>query len=80
MTKRCPIMSKREKSWGEEDCLKENCALWDEEREQCCIKSAMISVADKTSGGSSPTAQAYYVPPLLIAILTHALIFMLKLI
>lgn len=63
MTKRCPIISNREKSWGEEDCLKGNCALWDEEREQCCIKSAALAVAGKTSGDSSPTAQAYCIPP-----------------
>lgn len=63
MTKRCPIISNREKSWGEEDCLKGNCALWDEEREQCCIKTMALAAAGKKDGGSSPTAQAYHISP-----------------
>lgn len=63
MTKCCPIMSNREKSWGEENCLTENCALWDEERKQCCIKSMALAAAGKSSGESGSTAQAYYIPP-----------------
>ena len=63
MTKSCPIMSKREKTYGDIECIRSNCALWDEEREQCCIKSAMIAAADKENGGPNSTAQAYYIPP-----------------
>lgn len=48
MTKRCPIISNREKSWGEEDCLKGNCALWDEERGQCCILTQALAAAGKS--------------------------------
>lgn len=47
MTKRCPIISNREKSWGEEDCLKGNCAWWDEERGQCCILTQALAAAGK---------------------------------
>lgn len=62
MTKCCPIMSKREQTYGEVDCIGSNCAFWDEEREQCCIKSAMIAAADKKNGGPNSTAQAVYIP------------------
>ena len=63
MIKHCPIMSGREKSYSEKVCIEKECAFWDEEREQCCIKSAALAVAGKTSDDSSPTAQAYYIPP-----------------
>ena len=63
MTKCCPIMSKREQTYGQVDCVESNCAFWDEEMKMCCIKSAMIAVADKKNGGSNPSAQAYYIPP-----------------
>ena len=29
----------------------------------CCIKSAVVAVTGKKDGGSSPTAQAYYISP-----------------
>lgn len=63
MIKHCPIMSGREKSYSEKICIEKECAFWDEEREQCCIKTMALAVAGKTSGGSSSTAQAYYIPP-----------------
>ena len=63
MTKYCPIMSYQKQYSDQKYCMKETCAFWDEEMKMCCIKSAMIAVAGKTSGGSSPTAQAYYIPP-----------------
>lgn len=63
MTKRCPIMSKQTESHSKVYCFKNECALWDESRGQCCIKSAMIAAADKKNGGPNSTAQAYYVPP-----------------
>ena len=46
MTKYCPIMSRRERAYrGEEVCLKDVCALWDEEREQCCFKTQALAAA-----------------------------------
>ena len=45
MTKRCPIMSKQTDSHSKVYCFENECAFWDEEREQCCIKSAMIAAA-----------------------------------
>lgn len=63
MTKRCPIMSKQNESQSKIYCFENECAFWDEEMKMCCIKSAMIAVAGKKDGGSSSTAQAYYIPP-----------------
>lgn len=63
MIKRCPIMSKQNESHSKVYCFENECAFWDEEMKMCCIKSGMIAVADKKNGGSSPTAQAYYIPP-----------------
>lgn len=63
MTKRCPIMSKQNENHSKIYCFENECAFWDEEMKMCCIKSAMIAVAGNKSGGSSPTAQAYYIPP-----------------
>ena len=59
----CPIMSYRKQDYDKIYCIEEACSFWDEERGQCCIKSAMIAAAAKPAGGSSPTAQAYYIPP-----------------
>ena len=62
MTKYCPIMSRRERAYrGEEVCLKDVCALWDEEREQCCFKTQALAAAAKPSGGSNISQQAEYV-------------------
>ena len=63
MIKRCPIMSKQNESHSKIYCFENECAVWDEEMKMCCIKSGMIAVAGKISGNSSPTAQAYYIPP-----------------
>ena len=63
MTKRCPIMSKQTESHSKIFCFENECAFWDEEMNMCCIKSAAIAVAGKKTGGASPTAQAYYIPP-----------------
>lgn len=63
MTKRCPIMSKQTESHSKVYCFEKECAFWDEEMNMCCIKSAMIAVAGKKDGGTSSTAQAYYIPP-----------------
>jgi hypothetical protein len=56
-------MSKQNESHSKIYCFENECAFWDEEMKMCCIKSAMIAGADKKNGGSSPTAQAYYIPP-----------------
>lgn len=63
MTKCCPIMSGREKFYSEKVCIEKECAFWDEEREQCCIKTMALAAAVKPSGKSGSTAQAYYIPP-----------------
>ena len=63
MAKRCPIMSKQAECRSKVYCFESECAFWDEEREQCCIKSAMIAAADEKNGGPNSTAQAYYIPP-----------------
>ncbi len=63
MTKCCPIMSRRENTYGEVDCIKSNCALCDHIEEQCCLKTMALAAADKRNGGQSPTAQGYYIPP-----------------
>lgn len=59
----CPIMSYQKQHYDKVYCIEKDCAFWDEERGQCCIKSLVIAVAGKKDGGSSPTAQAYYIPP-----------------
>jgi hypothetical protein len=63
MIKFCPIMSFQKQYNDEERCMDEACAFWDEERGQCCIKTMALAVAGKKDGGSSPTAQTYYIPP-----------------
>ena len=59
----CPIMSYQKEHQFKTECMKKHCAFWDEERGQCCIKSAALAVAGNKGGGSSSTAQAYYIPP-----------------
>ena len=67
MTKRCPIMSKQNESHSKIYCFENECAFWDEEQGQCCIKSAALAVAGN-KGGSTPLPhatyeQAQYIPP-----------------
>ena len=61
--KYCPIMRD-----GNKYCMTDSCAFWDEEREQCCLKTQALAVAGKKSGGSgSIPLQAEYVyttPPI----------------
>ena len=61
--KYCPIMSYQKQYHDEMYCMEEACAFWDEEREQCCIKTMALAAAVKPSGESGSTAQAYYIPP-----------------
>lgn len=59
----CPIMSYQKQHYNKVYCIEKDCAFWDDEMNMCCIKSAAIAVVGKRDGGSSPTAQAYYIPP-----------------
>ena len=64
MIKYCPIISYQERYSDERNCMEEICALWDEEKEQCCLKSAALAIAGKKSGGSSNLSlQAGYINP-----------------
>lgn len=63
MIKYCPITSGRGNTYSQRRCEEEKCAFWDEELKQCVIKTMALAVADKKNGGSSSTAQAYYIPP-----------------
>ena len=54
MTKRCPIMSKQNESSSKVYCFESECALWDEEKNMCCIKSAAIAAAGKPPVSVSP--------------------------
>lgn len=63
MIKHCPITSGRGNTYSQRICEEGKCAFWDEELNQCIIKTMAIAVADKKNGGSSPAAQAYYIPP-----------------
>ena len=60
MTKTCPIMSFRKSEWEEIFCLGEECAFWDEERGQCCLKTQALAAAGTPSNVSR---QAEYVYP-----------------
>ena len=58
----CPIRSD-----GNCYCKGKYCSWWDEEKKQCCIKSAALAIAGNTSG-STPLSyvtyeQAQYIPP-----------------
>ena len=59
----CPIMSYQKQNYDKIYCIEKDCAFWDEEMNMCCIKSAVVAVTGKKDGGSSPTAQAYYISP-----------------
>ena len=61
MIKYCPIMSFHKEYHNEEMCMEEICGLWDEGKEQCCLKSAALAAAAKPSGGSNISQQAEYV-------------------
>ena len=45
MTKTCPIMSYRKDNWNDIFCMEQDCALWDEERNQCCILTQALAAA-----------------------------------
>ena len=47
MTKRCPIMSKQNESHSKIYCFENECAFWDEEREQCCILTQALAAEGK---------------------------------
>jgi hypothetical protein len=71
MAKYCPIMSHRQKTFGTENCST-NCALWDEENNQCCFKTMALAAAGKSSVetkpiyfdiGHPPLQNPEYIPP-----------------
>ena len=43
MTKYCPIISYRKNNWDNIFCMGQECALWDEKREQCCFKTQALA-------------------------------------
>ena len=72
MIKRCPIMSKQNESHSKIYCFESECAFWDEEREQCCIKTIAFAAAGKPSVetkpiyfdiGHPPLQDPDYIPP-----------------
>lgn len=63
MTKNCPIMSFQRAPGGYVCCLKKECAFWDEEKGQCCIKTMALAAAAKPSGSSNTPISDYAVFP-----------------
>lgn len=61
MIKRCPIMSKQTESHSKVYCFGNECALWDEAREQCCILTQALAAVGKPSGRPNISQQAEYV-------------------
>ena len=59
----CPITSYQKQYQSGTECMEEACAFWDEEREQCCIKTMALAVAAKPSGGFNPPASDFAVFP-----------------
>lgn len=60
----CPIMSYHNVYKTETYCMEHECAWWDKENAQCCIKTFCLAAAGKKSRETSNnTAQAYYIPP-----------------
>lgn len=65
MIKYCPIISFHNQYSDERNCTEDICGLWDEERNQCCLKSAALAVAGQKSGSASGVSlQAEYVYPI----------------
>lgn len=56
----CPITSYQKQYQSGTECMEEACAFWDEERGQCCIKSAALAVAGNKNGGETPQTQYVY--------------------
>ena len=63
--KYCPIMSYQKQYHDEMYCMENDCAFWDEEKGQCCIKTMALAAAAKPAGGSNTIPmQAEYVYPI----------------
>ena len=45
MIKYCPFMNYRKQYHDEIYCMEETCGLWDEERNQCCLKTQALAAA-----------------------------------
>lgn len=53
----CPITSYHKPYQSSTECMKRACAFWDEEREQCCIKTmALAAIAKPSDDFSAPTS------------------------
>ena len=64
MINNCPITSYHNEYKTETYCMEHDCAWWDKENAQCCIKTFCLAAAGKKNGETSnSTAQAYYIPP-----------------
>ena len=63
MIKHCPITSGRGNTYSQRVCEEEKCAFWDEELNQCVIKTMALAVAAKSSGGFNPPASDFAVFP-----------------
>lgn len=65
MIKYCPIMSFHKQYVDEVNCMEDICGLWDEGRNQCCLKTAALAVAGEKPGGTNGVSlQAEYVYPI----------------
>lgn len=63
MLKHCPFMSFRS-AYEEIYCIEEKCGLWDEERNQCCLKTQALAAAAKPSVETKPIYFDIGHPPL----------------
>ena len=43
----CPIISYQRQYQSGTECMEEACALWDEEKDQCCFKTQALAAAAK---------------------------------
>lgn len=58
----CPITSYQKQYQSGTECMEEACAFWDEEREQCCIKTIAVAAA-KPSGSFNLPASEFTILP-----------------
>ena len=60
----CPIISYQKQHQNGTECMEECCALWNEEKEQCCIKTMALTAAGKPSVETKPIYFDIGHPPL----------------
>lgn len=63
MIKNCPFIS-YQISIGSVYCMENECSLWDEKRNQCCILTQALAAADKPSEETKPIYFDIGHPPL----------------